>query len=282
MIANTLFQFGRYLKLKGFYQPCGLIFKLAAFFDQNNKTPAKQWSVINQKFPGMGYFKVLKIMHQIIKPKIYLEIGVDRGQSFKLARPQTYAIGVDPAPKLIADIEDNREIHAMTSDDFFMTGKKAIELKGKVDFAFIDGLHTYEQVLKDFINLEKLAHKRSVVVFHDILPLDAKSSKKYRETKVWMGDVWKILPCLSTYRPDLDLAIIPTAQSGLLVVARCDSSSSILERNLNNYINEIDRLSFDDFKKVEKEIKFIENNFQAINQHLKRYANISSHKQMDT
>ena len=39
----------------------------------------------------------------------------------------------------------------MTSDDFFMNSKKAVELEGKVDFVFVDGLHTYEQVLKDFI-----------------------------------------------------------------------------------------------------------------------------------
>ena len=250
MVANTLFQIGRHLKLNGFYLPCHLIFKLAALFDQNNKTPAKQWMKINKKFPGMGYWKVLKLMHRTIKPKIYLEIGIDRGQSFKLAGPQTYAIGIDPAPKLQAGVQNNREIHTMTSDDFFMTSKKAIELEGRVDFVFIDGLHTYEQVLRDFINVEKLTHKKSVIIFHDVLPLDAQSSKKYRKTQVWTGDVWKILPCLSTYRPDLDLAIIPTAQSGLLVVTKCDSSSSILKRNLKDCVKEIDRLDFEDFQKV--------------------------------
>lgn len=281
MVANTLFKFGRHLKLNGFYAPCGLIFKLAALFDQNNKTSAKQWSIINQKFPGMGYWKVLKIMHRTIKPKIYLEIGVDRGKSFKLAGPRTYAIGIDPAPKLGPVEQNNKKIYTMTSDDFFTSSKKSVELKGRVDLAFIDGLHTCEQVLKDFINIEKLAHKKSVVVFHDILPLDAQSSEKYRKTRVWTGDVWKILPCLSTFRPDLNLAIIPTAQSGLLIVTRCDSSSSILQRNLSNCVKEIDRLNFDDFQKIKKEVKFIKNNFKVIQQYLKSHANLSSPKQMD-
>jgi hypothetical protein len=88
------------------------------------------------------------------------------------------------------------------------------------------------------------------------------------------------LPCLSVYRPDLDLAIIPTAQSGLLVVTECDSSSSILEKNLKNIINKIDRLDFNDFQHVEKEMKIIKNNPQAIKQHLQNHANLNAHGQM--
>ena len=271
MNANSIFDIGRYLKLHGFPQASSLLFRLTALLDQNNRTPTKQWLVLNQKFPGMGYIKVLKIMHQIIKPKIYLEIGVFRGESFELVGPQTHAIGIDPAPKFKLGTEDNKEIYAVTSDDFFSTAKKAPELKGKVDFAFIDGLHTFEQALKDFINVEKLTHKNSVLVFHDILPFDAKAAQQNRETMIWMGDVWKIFPCLSTYRSDLSLAIIPTAPSGLLIVTNLNSSSSNLARNLNDHINEFDCLNFNDFKDVEKGMKIIGNNFKAIKQHLERY-----------
>jgi len=278
--ADTLFYTARYMKLIGFYQPCNLLFKLAAFLDQDNKTASKQWLVLNKKFPGAGYLKVLKIMHYILKPKTYLEIGVFRGRSFMFARPQTRAIGIDPAPKFKINEVDNKEIYAVTSDDFFSTEKNITELTGKVDFAFIDGLHTFEQVLKDFINVEKLTHKNSVVVFHDILPFDAKAAQKNRETAVWMGDVWKIFPCLSTYRPDLRLAIIPTAPSGLLIVTRLNSSSSILTRNLNDCVNKFDRLNFNDFKKIEKGMKFIGNNFKAIKQHLERYVNIRNNNQI--
>ena len=163
---------------------------------------------------------------------------------------------------------------------FFSTAKKAPELKGKLDFALIDGLHTFEQVLKDFINVEKLTHKNSVLVFHDILPFDAKAAQKNRETLIWMGDVWKIFPCLATYRPDLRLAINPTVPSGLLIVTSLNSSSSVLEKNFNDHVNEFDRLDFDDFKEVEKGMKFIGNNFKAIKQHLARYANPGNRNQI--
>ena len=236
MNATTLFYTARYMKLIGFYHPCKLLFRLAAFLDRDNRTSSKQWLDLNQKFPGAGYLKVLKMMHHILKPKTYLEIGVFQGRSFKFAGPQTHAIGIDPAPIFKINKADNREVHAVTSDDFFSTEKNITELKGKVDFAFIDGLHTFEQVLKDFIHVEKLTHKNSVVVFHDILPYDAKAAQKNRETAVWMGDVWKIFPCLSTYRPDLSLAIIPTAPSGLLIVTSLNSSFSSLEKNFNDYL----------------------------------------------
>lgn len=263
------------MKLSGFYQPCNFLFKLATLIDKGNRTPSKQWLVLNQKFPGAGYLKVLKTMHEILKPKIYLEIGVFQGQSFKLARPQTHAIGIDPAPKFKKHNLDNKEIHTITSDDFFSTRKNVSKLKGKIDFAFIDGLHTFEQVLQDFINVEKLTHKESVVVFHDVLPFDAKSAQKNRETLFWMGDVWKIFPCLSTYRPDLSFATVPTAPSGILVVTSCDSSSSVLEKNFNDYVDEFDRLDFSDFKKIEKRMNFIGNNFHAIKQHIERYVKIT-------
>ena len=97
---------------------------------------------------------------------------------------------------------------------------------------------------------------------------------------VWMGDVWKIFPCLSTNRPDLSLAIIPTAPSGLLIVTSLNSSFSSLEKNFNDYLDEFDRLDFNDFKKVEKRMKFIANNFKVINQNLENTVNISERNQI--
>jgi len=40
---------------------------------------------------------------------------------------------------------------------------------GKVDFVFIDGLHTNEQVVKDFVGVRSHLHQNSIVVFHDVI-----------------------------------------------------------------------------------------------------------------
>jgi Methyltransferase domain len=38
--------------------------------------------------------------------------------------------------------------------------------------AFIDGLHHFEQVLRDFINVEKRATSEGLIVIHDCIPFD--------------------------------------------------------------------------------------------------------------
>lgn len=42
---------------------------------------------------------------------------------------------------------------------------------GSVDFAFIDGDHTYEGVKADFLNYGNLVRPGGVIAFHDILPV---------------------------------------------------------------------------------------------------------------
>lgn len=52
-----------------------------------------------------------------------------------------------------------------TSDEAF---KKLDDNKGLLDFVFIDGLHTYEQVKKDMENYCQLIRKGGIVSGHDI------------------------------------------------------------------------------------------------------------------
>src|SRR5690606_25190786 len=93
---------------------------------------------------GEDYLTVLSRLHEHLRPRTYVEIGVFRGKSMQLVRPETTAIGVDPEPRLDAPLPPNARLFVETSDAFFERDVRA-ELGGlPVDFAFIDGMHRFE------------------------------------------------------------------------------------------------------------------------------------------
>ena len=48
------------------------------------------------------------------------------------------------------------------------------------ELVFIDGLHLFEQVLRDLINVERHSTTDTVVLLHDCLPLDEVTSGRRR------------------------------------------------------------------------------------------------------
>jgi hypothetical protein len=116
----------------------------------------------------------------------------------------------------------------MTSDQFFERETCDRVFGRAVDLSFIDGLHVFQQVLRDFIAVERWSAPSSTIVLHDCLPVTRIAARVQRETHFWVGDTWKVLECLLDYRPDLDIALVPTAPSGLAVVRRLDPRSTVL------------------------------------------------------
>lgn len=171
------------------------------------------------QLPGEIYLGRLSDVHEFLAPRVYLEIGVFRGDSMALARPPALAFGVDPVPALTKPCRVETRIYPLTSDQFFQQNLKRKLILRRVDFAFIDGLHDFMQVVRDFWNAERLCDTNSVVAFHDTLPLDEASSTKARTTGFWTGDVWKIIPFLMQERPDLRVVTVRTPPSGLTLVS---------------------------------------------------------------
>jgi hypothetical protein len=180
--------------------------------------------------PGDDFLAHLSRFHELLRPDVYLEIGVDAGRTLCLARPPTLAIGVDPAAPREGDFRAQTRLVPLESDVFFASGRADAELAGRhVDLAFVDGLHHFEQALRDLAHVERRARPDSVVLLHDCLPLDAATSSRERRTGFWSGDVWKILPVLAEHRPDLDVFVIPAYPTGLAVVTRLDPGSRVLD-----------------------------------------------------
>jgi hypothetical protein len=144
-------------------------------------------------------------------------------------RPPAVAIGIDPSPALVSPLKTETHIFAETSDEFFAQSRPERLLAGRpLSVALIDGLHLYEQALRDFIHLEACCGPRSVILFHDTVPLDHATQSQNRDTQFHTGDIWKTVLCLKHYRPELDIFTIATPPTGLTVVTGLDPTSRVL------------------------------------------------------
>ena len=179
------------------------------------------------------FHEVLSFIHQTVRPRVYVEIGVANGESLCLALPETKAIGIDPAPSPLApEIAPNGLVHVMTSDEYFEHTGPIPDL----DLAFIDGMHNFDFALRDFNNLESRAHKETVILIHDVLPMNEETSGRAQQGGHWTGDVWRLMLILRTFRPDLNIDIVDVPPSGLGIVSGLDPNSPILEDCYDNLV----------------------------------------------
>ncbi len=203
--------------------------------------PGAQGALASVRLPGPPYRDVLRRLHELVKPRTYLEIGVETGATLALARAAERAIGIDPdSSKLRSDLVPPcaRVVHE-TSDAFFARQTRAQAFGAhRIDLAFIDGMHWFEYALRDFINVEAWSGADGSIVLHDCLPVFPLTASRERQTKFWVGDVWKVVPILREHRPELRIKIIATAPSGLCLVRGLDPASKVLRERLDDIIEQ--------------------------------------------
>jgi tetratricopeptide (TPR) repeat protein len=178
-------------------------------------------------FPGPPYREVLRRLHERLRPRTYLEIGVEHGATLQLAVHSQLVCGVDPVPRRIPHrLPAGTRLFHVTSDAFFASEAPG-ELFGNepLDLAFIDGMHSFEFTLRDFANVERWCHAGSTVVLHDCLPVAEVAASRERQTSFWVGDCWKALECLLRERLDLRISVVPCHPSGLVLIQRLDPGS---------------------------------------------------------
>ena len=197
-----------------------------------------------------SYLVVLKHLHTVLSPNNYLEIGVNQGESMILTNSTTRAIGIDPVMrKNCRSLPNHIHLYTMTSDDFFAQMDLPSILDGqRLEMAFIDGMHLFEFALRDFIQVERHSDPRGIVLLHDTYPMDFVSASRKGVTGFWTGDVWKIIPCLKKYRPDLQIHTIAAVPSGLTIVQNLDPESRVLERHLHAIYDEFIYQNFMEFQ----------------------------------
>jgi hypothetical protein len=151
------------------------------------------WDLVNSVKPVRMKTRTDLLNHLAEKYNLqrYLEIGVQvRELNFDKIKC-SYKISVDPDPKADA-------IFCLTSDEYF---SQQHENNPAFDLIFIDGLHTAEQVKKDFENALKVLSPNGFIVLHDCNPEKEEHTivPRPKPTGHWNGDVWKFASAMYGY-----------------------------------------------------------------------------------
>jgi Methyltransferase domain len=191
---------------------------------------------------GPAYDLVLAAMHKHLRPKSYFEIGTLTGITLRLA--SCPSIAVDPMFQIAGNVLGGKQqcfFFQQPSDDFFAAHSPSQLLGRSVDLAFLDGMHYYEYLLRDFMNIERHCARNSVVVLHDCIPCnihlarrDANDMSLKHHAPVptqWAGDVWKTVAALKKHRPDLRIHAYDAPPTGLIVITNLDPRSEVLAEN---------------------------------------------------
>ncbi len=183
------------------------------------------------------YYALLDRLHDHLRPRGYVEIGVADGHSLGLTRPGTVAVGVDPSPgPEVPERAPGRRVVPSTSEVFFRDHDRADVLgDAPLDLAFVDGLHLFEAALADVAALEAWSHPDTVILLHDCHPTDAAMAARERQTVAWAGDVWKVVACLRAERPDLTVTTVDVGPTGLGVITGLGAGFVDLDASIERY-----------------------------------------------
>jgi len=167
------------------------------------------------------YKEWIGAFHSAIKPRIYFEIGVAKGETLSLAPPETRVAGVDPLPEINYKLPAPTQLFKQCSDNFFENHRVSEIIGENADLSFVDGLHEFQQAYRDIINTALNSKDDAVILVHDVLPVDQKSASPERKTRHWPGDVYKAIAFIKDNIPSLRITLIYAYPTGLAFITGC-------------------------------------------------------------
>ncbi|MDP3193768.1 class I SAM-dependent methyltransferase [Tabrizicola sp.] len=190
---------------------------------------------------GMPYYRFLRLLHEACLFDWYLEVGCRSGESFAPVRSKT--IAVDPFFQAEINIIGKKpalHVFQATSDDFFASGFLA--RNGiRPGLAFLDGMHLFEFLLRDFIHSEAAMAQGGVILLHDCVPYGMGMTTRDLANLPkgpWTGDVWKLIPILQRWRPDLRLTVLDCRSTGIVCVSGLNPESRVLSESYDQIVAE--------------------------------------------
>ncbi|WP_207623669.1 class I SAM-dependent methyltransferase [Rhodobacter calidifons] len=198
----------------------------------------------------MPYHRFLRRLHNACLFDWYLEVGCRSGESFAPVRSKTVA--VDPFFRAEINIIGQKpalHVFQMTSDDFFASGFMA--RNGiRLSLAFLDGMHLFEFLLRDFIHTEAAMEPKGVILLHDCVPYGMEMTTRDLDNLPkgsWTGDVWKLIPILHRWRPELEVTVLDCRPTGLVCVSGLDPDNRVLVENHDAIVAEFSGVDLDGY-----------------------------------
>lgn len=185
----------------------------------------------------MNRHEFLQRLHTCIRPRTYLETGVQLGQSMTLSRVPS--IGIDPAFSITEELRADVFLARTTTDEFFAQAAPLAHLPIPIlDFAFIDGMHLSEYALRDYLAIERFTLPTSVVVFDDMLPRSVQEAARHRVSAKWTGDVYKAAMALRRLAPELIVLDVDTKPTGTVLVLLPDAARGGVLTGYDDWLDE--------------------------------------------
>ncbi len=208
---------------------------------------------------------VLQPMIDLFREPRYLEVGVSQGVTFHALKAAA-RVAVDPrfAFQIPGTAAPGVEYHEQTSDAFFEAYRGA-----KFDVIYLDGLHTFEQTLRDTLNALSVLKDDGIIVIDDVVPTSYPASLRNSHDTIairkstgdsdtaWMGDVYKLVFFISAFLPAYDYRVLSDNHGQLVMwrasrklgglpdvrlsaIANLEYSEVVLRRDEFNFASHVD------------------------------------------
>lgn len=217
---------------------------------------AQSFSHIVNKMNIQSRSSRLNLLASINKASRYLEIGVSEGATFNQVNVEN-KVAVDPKFLFNTSQYGTEKVLFLevTSNEFFRDHAKEFQ---PFDLIYLDGLHTFEQTLRDFCASLSCANSKTIWLIDDTYPesyAQAQSSHQRcikikqltgEKNKSWMGDVFKVVATIHDFFPQYSFATFP------------DHGQTVVWKNWRtnfepiwNSLETISRLDYSDFLDIQ-------------------------------
>jgi hypothetical protein len=210
----------------------------------------KRLKVLCGRLTRLHRVDVINALLHKVKGTDYLEVGVRKGETIAGVFCQRRH-GVDPvlqldkiSPASLAPRLEDATFFEITSDEFFSVNSL------KFDVVLVDGLHQYEQAIKDILNALNCLKGNGYIVVHDCSPPTEAAAAREQGSGAWCGDTWKTMYDLHANYPTIDSFVLD-GDYGLGIVSKQNRE----ERFEPRYNEEIVGLPFSFYQEHKEEFQ---------------------------